>query len=58
MLIRSELGSPAQKEALKRLGPVIGGCVPAGMQVAFDRERLRGLIAEGLLSARGSVLPD
>lgn len=58
MLIRSELGSQAQKDALKRIGPVLGGCIPAGMQVAFDRERLRGLIAEGLLWIRGSVLPD
>lgn len=54
MLVRSELSSNAQKDAIKRISPVIGGCVPAGMQVGFDREKMRGLIAEGLLAVRGS----
>lgn len=53
MLVRSELGSTAQKDAIKRLSPVIGGCVPAGVQASFDREKMRGLVAEGLLAVRG-----
>ncbi len=55
MLVRSELGTPAQKDAIKRLSPVIGGCVPAGVQVGFDREKMRGLIAEGLLAVRAGT---
>jgi len=54
MLVRSELGSGAQKDAIKRLSPVIGACVPAGVQVGFDREKMRGLVAEGLLSVRAA----
>lgn len=53
MLVRSELGSGAQKEAVARLGPVLGGCLPAGAKLGFDRERMRGLIAEGLIAVRG-----
>ncbi|MCW3847829.1 hypothetical protein OF829_11315 [Sphingomonas sp. LB-2] len=52
MLIRSELRSPQEKEAIKRFIPVIGACTPAGFQVGFDRERMRGLVAEGLLAVR------
>lgn len=52
MLVRSEVGSGAQKEAIKRISPVIGACVPAGVQIGFDREKMRGLIAEGLIAVR------
>ena len=52
MLVRSEVGSGAQKDAIKRISPVIGACVPAGVQIGFDREKMRGLVAEGLLAVR------
>ena len=55
MLIRSLPGSPEQKEAFKRLNPVLAACVPAGVQIGFDREKMRGLVAEGLLSVRAAV---
>jgi hypothetical protein len=54
MLVRSELRSDAEKAAVKRIIPVIGACTPAGSQIGFDREGMRGLIAEGLLTVRGA----
>jgi len=52
MLVRSELRSDAEKAALRRIVPVIGSCTPGGAQVGFDREGMRGLLAEGLLTVR------
>jgi len=52
MLIRSELRSAAEKDAIKRFVPVIGACTPAGVQLGLDKEKMRGLVAEGLLQAR------
>ncbi|MES2443679.1 MAG: hypothetical protein V4574_12680 [Pseudomonadota bacterium] len=54
MLVRSELRSDAEKAAVKRIIPVIGACTPAGAQIGFDREKMRGLIAEGLIAVRGT----
>lgn len=51
-LIRSEPRSAEEKEALKRFLPVIGACTPAGFQIGFDREKMRGLVAEGLTAVR------
>jgi hypothetical protein len=55
MLVRSELGSAAQRDAIKRIVPVIGSCTPMGAKIGFDREKMRGLIAEGLLRTRGAA---
>jgi hypothetical protein len=54
MLVRSELGSAAQRDAIKRVIPAIGGCTPMGAKIGFDREKMRGLIAEGLLKVRAN----
>ena len=54
MLIRSELRSPAEKEALTRFVPVVGACTPAGAKLNFDKEKMRGLVAEGLLQVRAN----
>lgn len=51
-LIRSGLRSSEEKEAIKVFLPVIGACTPAGFQIGFDREKMRGLVAEGLLAVR------
>ncbi|MDF7773886.1 hypothetical protein P1X14_01395 [Sphingomonas sp. AOB5] len=55
MLIRSDLRSEAEKAALKRIMPVLGGCVPSGFQLGLDREKLRGMVAEGLYNIRGAA---
>lgn len=55
MLIRSELRSPAEKEAITRFVPVIGACTPAGAKIGFDKEKMRGLVAEGLLVVRAGT---
>lgn len=52
MLVRAELRSDAEKAAIKRIVPVIGACTPAGGQIGFDREGMRGLVAEGLIAVR------
>ena len=54
MLIRAGLRSPAEKEALTRFVPVIGACTPAGAKIGFDKEKMRGLVAEGLLAVRAA----
>lgn len=54
MLIRSPLKSDAEKAALSRIVPVVGGCTPNGAQVGFGREEMRGKIAEGLIAVRGA----
>lgn len=54
MLIRSDLRSDGEKNALKRIMPVLAGCVPKGFQLGLDREKLRGYVAEGLLQVRGA----
>lgn len=55
MLVRSELRSDAEKNALKRIMPVLAGCVPKGFQLGLDREKLRGYVAEGLYAVRGAT---
>ncbi|NML05065.1 hypothetical protein [Sphingomonas sp. G-3-2-10] len=55
MLVRSDLRSDAEKAALKRIMPVLAGCVPSGFQLGLDREKLRGYVAEGLLQVRGAA---
>jgi hypothetical protein len=55
MLIRSAPRSDAEKDALHRVVPVIGTCTPAGGQVGFGREEMRGMIAEGLIAVRGAA---
>lgn len=55
MLVRSGLGSAEQRDAIKRIIPVIGSCTPMGAKIGFDREKMRGLIAEGLLRTRAGA---
>lgn len=52
MLVRSEPRSEDEKAALRRIVPIVGACTPAGGKIGFDREKMRGLIAEGLLAMR------
>jgi len=47
-LLRAELNSNAEREALRKVMPAIAGCTPKGAKLGFDRELLRGLMAEGL----------
>ena len=58
MLIRGELRSEAEKIAVRRILPVIGACTPEGAKIGFDREKMRGLIAEGLLVVRKGQGPN
>jgi hypothetical protein len=51
-LIRSGLRTAEEREAIKVFLPVIGACTPVGFKIGFDREKMRGLVAEGLLSVR------
>jgi hypothetical protein len=53
-LVRAELKSDGEKAALKALMPTLGSCVAKGGKIGFDRERMRGLLAEGLLRVRGT----
>ena len=52
MLIRADVRSDAEKTALQRLMPVISGCTPTGARLGFNRDTLRGHLAEALLAAR------
>lgn len=54
MLIRADVRSDAEKAALQRLMPVISGCTPTGARLGFNRDTLRGHLAEALLSARAT----
>lgn len=53
-MVRSGLRSPEEKAAIQRLMPVMGSCVMKGGKIGFDRERMRGLLAEGLLRIRAT----
>jgi hypothetical protein len=54
MLIRADVRSDAEKTALQRLMPIISGCTPAGARLGFNRDTLRGHLAEALLAARAT----
>lgn len=54
LLIRADVRSDAEKTALQRLMPVISGCTPSGARLGFNRDTLRGHLAEALLSARAT----
>ncbi len=54
MLIRAEVRSDAEKTALQRLMPVISSCTPTGARLGFNRDTLRGHLAEALLAARAT----
>jgi len=44
-LVRSEIASPAERGAFSALVPSLQGCLPAGKQISFSREVLRGIVA-------------
>lgn len=54
MLIRADVRSDVEKTALQRLMPVISSCTPTGARLGFNRDTLRGHLAEALLAARAT----
>lgn len=52
LLVRSTLGSAAERKAIRQLQPVVRNCLPKGGRIGFDNEQMRGLIAEGLIRTR------
>lgn len=44
-LVRSEIASPAERAAFSSILPGLQGCLPAGKQISFSREVLRGIVA-------------
>lgn len=56
MLVRADLNSNAEREALRKVMPAIAGCTPKGAKLGFDRELLRGLMAEGLYLHRNGAV--
>jgi hypothetical protein len=47
-LVVSDAGSPAERNAFAAITPALGPCLPQGVQLAFSRPILRGLVAESL----------
>lgn len=54
-LLRTSVGSAAEKAALKPLLPHLGPCVTAGAEVKLDLTRIRALVADGLWTASRSA---
>lgn len=52
-LLRTELRSPAERTAFRRLLPVLGPCLPKGLKMELDVAWLRAVVAEGLLRSVG-----
>ena len=54
-LVRSEVGSPAERAAFATLNPAIGGCLPDQATVRFAPGTLRGAVALNLYRLAHSV---
>lgn len=52
-ILRTDSGTPSERAAFAKLAPALGPCLTAGAKVEFNRNQLRGAMAEA--SYRGAV---
>lgn len=54
-VLRTGAGMPDERQAAVALAPVIGQCIPAGMDIKLTPDTIRGLAAEGMWQRYASV---
>lgn len=54
-VVLSRRGSMEEAAALRKLVPLVGGCIPVGATLKIDRPRLRGLLEETAYHAVGGA---